>query len=40
MYFQPPGGEPGRWLLKISKGKFLHCLIKVLGLPVPFPTSV
>jgi hypothetical protein len=37
--YPPPGGEPGRWTLKIIKGKIPHHPIKVLGLPVSFPTS-
>jgi hypothetical protein len=35
----PPGYDPGRRILKISDSKIPHRLIKVLGLPVPFPTS-
>jgi hypothetical protein len=32
--YPPPGGEPSRWLLKISKGKTLPRIIKVIGLQV------
>jgi hypothetical protein len=31
--------QSGRWLLESSKEEFPHRLFKVLGLPVPFPTS-